>query len=107
MDNYILQKDLPDVKAGAIFSIGAATDAYYLTTTRYNCYIYPICFVENNPEWFKKQSKQPTKDKEYDILSISFKDWLLHKKPSGLFGSLLLVRDGYTVLKNGGKLLDY
>lgn len=53
---YILQKDLPDVKAGAKFEIGASNDGYYLTSdktgTKYNSYWYPIFFVENNPEWF-------------------------------------------------------
>ena len=58
MIHYILKKDLPDVKAGAMFEMGAATDAYYLTSdkteTKYNCYCYPISFVQNNSEWFER-----------------------------------------------------
>lgn len=59
METYILQKDLPDVKAGAKFELGKATDAFYLTSdktgTKYNAYVYPLDFVRNNPEWFKKE----------------------------------------------------
>lgn len=58
MKTYILQKDLPDVKAGAEFKLGRDSDAYYLTSnktgTKYNCYCYPKSFVENNSEWFKE-----------------------------------------------------
>jgi hypothetical protein len=57
MKTYILQKDLPDVKAGAEFKLGVALDAYFLTSdktgTKYNCYSYPKDFVENTPDWFK------------------------------------------------------
>lgn len=58
MKTYILLKDLPDVKAGAKFELGRDADAYYLisdkTGTKYNCYCYPVDFVENNTEWFKE-----------------------------------------------------
>lgn len=61
MSTYILQKDLPDVKAGEKFELGKSMDAYYLasnkTETKYNCYAYPVYFVENNPEWFKKEEQ--------------------------------------------------
>ncbi len=61
--SYTLLKDLPDVKAGAIFEIGIVMDAYYLTSdktgTGYNCYCYPKEFVENSPGWFKEVKKYP------------------------------------------------
>jgi len=61
--NYTLLKDLPDVKAGAIFEIGIALDTYFLTSdktgTKYNCYCYPKDFVEKNSEWFKLNLTEP------------------------------------------------
>lgn len=59
---YILQNDLPDVKAGAEFTIGDALDVYFLssdkTVTKHNCYTYPKKFVENNPVWFRLKEEE-------------------------------------------------
>jgi len=84
--NYTLLKDLPDVKAGAIFEIGITLDAYYLTSdktgTKYNCYCYPKDFVENNSEWFKFNMQKPPlgiipmwlhNEKRYDALMDAIK----------------------------------
>ncbi len=55
---YISKKDLPDAKAGAIFKLGFGKNAYFLkseeTETKYNCYAYPVAFVENSPDWFEE-----------------------------------------------------
>ncbi|KKL63994.1 hypothetical protein LCGC14_2169520 [marine sediment metagenome] len=81
--SYVLLKDLPDVKAGAIFKLGAVMDAYYLTAdktgTRCNCYMYPKEFVENSPDWFRcKKESEPKDTKEDDLTKRKGKFFLDH-----------------------------
>lgn len=63
MRTFILKRDLPDVEAGAEFTLGKAIDAYYLTSdktgTKYNCYVYPKDYVEQNKEWFSEKVQKP------------------------------------------------
>ena len=48
---YILQKDLPDIKAGAKFKPVSALAYGYIRSPHYHIE-YANHFVENNPEWF-------------------------------------------------------
>lgn len=56
--NYILQKDLPDLKAGTIFIPTEDGEGYFYNILGV-CYKYSTVFhctsVENNPEWFKPE----------------------------------------------------
>lgn len=59
---YILQKDLPDYKAGTEFVLGDR--GYYTSTvpgTRGDGVrgAWPPLYVENNEEWFKKKEEEP------------------------------------------------
>lgn len=59
---YILQKDLPDYKAGTEFVLGDR--GYYTSTipgTRGDGVrgAWPPLYVENNEEWFKKKEDEP------------------------------------------------
>ena len=71
---YKLLKDLPDVKAGEFFELGKDMDAYFLTSnkteTKFNCYMYPANFVENNTEWFElvDESKEKSLDNILNII---------------------------------------
>lgn len=71
---YKLLKDLPDVKAGAIFEMGQALDAYYLTSdktgTKYNCYCYPTEFVENANDWFQLQQPTEEQPKRIEVTNL-------------------------------------
>lgn len=62
METYILQKDLPNLKAGAEFIKIVSFSPFYAHNTDHRDYIngrkmqeftYDIDVVENNPEWFK------------------------------------------------------
>jgi len=58
---YILQKDLPDVKAGTVFTCGPKLQIYSpqkgYPEIEYAMYSYSKKFVENNPEWFKPKEE--------------------------------------------------
>lgn len=49
---YILQKDLPDVKAGAVFEWGDNRSYRYHVKNTTIKYWFEKEYVENNPEWF-------------------------------------------------------
>ena len=55
MKTYILQKDLPDIKAGAIFKLDPDKKMYFLAESK--VYGYPEKFVESTHEWFKEEEK--------------------------------------------------
>jgi len=58
MPNYILQKDLPNAKAGSVYRLtdnGEDYVCYDLLGKESWDISYPKKYVENNPEWFKKE----------------------------------------------------
>ncbi len=74
MDTYILQKDLPEIKAGATYKENES--GYYML---YECKEHPFRFdifpkkvVENNPEWFKKEEP-----KQWQIVSMKYRDCIM------------------------------
>lgn len=56
--NYTLLKDLPDVKAGAIFEFSLSENIYNLVSEE-KYYSYSKEFVESNSEWFKLNVQKP------------------------------------------------
>ena len=66
MSTYILQKDLPDAKAGTLYEEGKGGKYIPMHGTTpsmmlgINC--YDSDFVKNNPAWFKKVEKMDMKD---------------------------------------------
>lgn len=58
---YILQKDLPDAKAGAEFVFdGQQSYEYNFNGVEFTSFFNKE-YVENNPEWFKEKSQPPVK----------------------------------------------
>lgn len=59
-DVYILQKDLPDYKAGEIFRWNQFGEIYCAGNTDKNGQVgkWPASYVENNPEWFKRDQTE-------------------------------------------------
>lgn len=71
MPTYILQKDLPNIKAGAEFDQKKINDNVYYAReidSMNDYYHYHKNFVENNPEWFK------LKEEKMYITNIHFQD---------------------------------
>jgi len=95
MSTYILQKGLPDLKAGAEFTkvdSDIKPTAYVHNTTSipttngktWKCFIYEPELVENNPEWFKLKEEKRT-----------FKDW--DEVIEGLTGIKNFMSNFYTI----------
>lgn len=74
-DIFILQKDLPDYKAGEKFEWNEKSFLYVATNTDDIGQVgkWPARFVENNPEWFKKEVSQV----DWEILEV----WIIIPLP--------------------------
>ena len=75
---YILQKDLPDYKAGERFTWHGKSNCYAAENSDVTGQVgkWPARFVENNPEWFKKEEPK----QEWEILSLQMhNDIVIHK----------------------------
>ena len=77
MKKFKLLKDLPDIKAGAIFEIGSDKQWYPITDRTgetYTCHKYKSPIVENNPEWFRevKEEKKESDDTLFRCLKIAY-----------------------------------
>ena len=75
---FILQKDLPDCKAGTEFTHLKGTNIYDCgsddETGRDKIIRYGVSEVENNPEWFKEK-QQPAKVTDFKCLPTTEKLW--------------------------------
>lgn len=78
MKKYTLQKDLPNAKAGATYSItddGENYVCYEMLSTKSWDVSYPKEYIENNPEWFLlkedielSKAKELLLDNDYEIV---------------------------------------
>lgn len=84
-ENYILLKDTFDLKAGAVFEYcNPVNEAYY----KNGSYFLHYSTVENNPDWFMKESDYKEKKcEEYrnklanDIFGKKIKEWQNKQQP--------------------------
>lgn len=59
---YILQRDLPDIKAGT--ELSKKGEKYYYISTNNRNSAYHESHVENNPEWFKLKEEKAWTDSD-------------------------------------------
>jgi len=71
MKQYKLLKDLPDLKAGAIFIKGSEEDGDYHCQGEYR---YDEDVVENNPEWFEEVKEEYEKSVAMTFIDTHYID---------------------------------
>lgn len=86
MDKYILQKDLPDSKAGDRYEYIERHGAYYLNGDPSSSYWMPNNVIDN-PEWFLKEPELKWFVVPSEITGFSeVKGWATYKQRTGDMG---------------------